>query len=117
MTIQLDRRRIAELESLIGAEIGGVLQFLIQSMSTAVEQAERTLADGQLERTASAAHRCRNDALMVGAAELQSALSELELAARRGQLEPARVAMGQVRELWPATLSELERAAAADPRD
>jgi len=117
VSVHLDRERLAQLESVIGAEVGGVLQFLIQSMSSALEEAARALADGELDRTASAAHRFRNDALIIGAKELQSELSELERTAREGRKQPARNAMARVRELWPATVSELERAAAADARD
>jgi HPt (histidine-containing phosphotransfer) domain-containing protein len=107
----LDRKRIAELGEVIGADLGRVIDSLCESISAAIDDADAALASGELPRAAYAAHRCRNDALMVGALGLQEALAALEAATRRQELEPAREALDRVREVWPATRDELTRAA------
>jgi HPt (histidine-containing phosphotransfer) domain-containing protein len=108
---RLDHTRIAELEDLIGPDLGPTLRSLEQSISNAIDDADGALAAGELGGAAYAAHRCRNDALMVGALQLQEALAALETAVRSRELEPARVAMAHIREIWPATRDELARAA------
>jgi HPt (histidine-containing phosphotransfer) domain-containing protein len=107
----IDPQRIAELEGLIGPDIGPILESLEQSISSAIDDADGALAAGELSRVAYAAHRCRNDALMVGAVELQKALAALEAASRRLELEGARDALTRVREVWPGIRDELARAA------
>ncbi len=111
MASALDPKRIAELEDLIGPELGPILQSLEQSISRTIDEADAALTTGELATVAYAAHRCRNDALMVGAHQLQDALSALEAASRRRELEAAREAMTRVREIWPGTQEELARAA------
>jgi HPt (histidine-containing phosphotransfer) domain-containing protein len=107
----LDLQRIAELEGLIGPDLEPILQSLEESITSAIGDAEGALAAGELAGVAYAAHRCRNDALMVGAVALQEALAELEGASRRLDADQARAAMSRVREVWPRTRDELARAA------
>jgi HPt (histidine-containing phosphotransfer) domain-containing protein len=110
-TVPLDRKRITELGQVIGPDLGRVLDSLCQSISSAIDDAADALAAGDPAAAAYAAHRCRNDALMVGARQLQDALGELETASRRRELEPAREAIERVREIWPTTRDELTQAA------
>jgi HPt (histidine-containing phosphotransfer) domain-containing protein len=107
----LDRKRIAELGEVIGADLGRVIDSLCESISAAIDDADAALASGELPRAAYAAHRCRNDALMVGALQLQEALAAVEAASRRDQLEQARQAMVRVHDIWPSTRDELAHAA------
>jgi HPt (histidine-containing phosphotransfer) domain-containing protein len=109
--VPLDQKRIAELADVIGPDFGPVVESLCQSISSAIDAADMSLAAGDLAGAAFAAHGCRNDALMVGARQLQEALGQLEAASRHQELEPARQAMARVREIWPATREELTRAA------
>jgi HPt (histidine-containing phosphotransfer) domain-containing protein len=109
--VPLDRKRLAELGQVIGPDLARVLDSLCESISSAIEDAGEALAAGDPAAAAYAAHRCRNDALMVGALQLNEALGELETASRRRELEPAREAIDRVREIWPATRDELTRAA------
>jgi HPt (histidine-containing phosphotransfer) domain-containing protein len=111
VSVPLDPQRLAELEGLIGPDLGTILQSLGDSISSAIEDAAGALAAGELAGVAYAAHRCRNDAMMVGALQLQEALADLEAASRRDGLEEARQAMRRVREVWPSTRDELARAA------
>lgn len=114
MGVYLDLKRIAELQALMGTDLEGIAAMLLTSMSGAIEQVEVALADGQFDRVTQAAHLCRNDALMVGAGQLQEALSELEAAARDSELARARLALDRLSEVWPATREELARAAGAE---
>jgi HPt (histidine-containing phosphotransfer) domain-containing protein len=111
MVAPLDPQRIAELEDVLGPDFGSVLDSLEQSIASAIEDANSALAAGDLAATAYAAHRCRNDALMVGATELQKNLAALEEAARGGELESAQATLARVREQWPAARDELARTA------
>jgi HPt (histidine-containing phosphotransfer) domain-containing protein len=111
----LDLGRIAELSSLIGSDLEAMLGSLIQSMARSIEELERAIAGADLKEATQAAHRCRNDALIVGARELQTALANLEAYSRDFQLEPAREALEPVRRAWPAARAELERAAQHPP--
>ena len=111
MPAPLDPKRVGELEDLLGADFGSVLDSLEQSIASALEDADCALAAGDLAATAYAAHRCRNDALMVGAAELQQQLAELEAAARGEDVATARTAITRVRELWPRAREQLVRTA------
>ena len=111
MAAPLDPKRLAELQDVIGPDFAPTLESLTQSIASAIEDAENALAAGDLPTTAYAAHRCRNDALMVGAAQLQQALAALEAAARSHDLERARALLAPVRDLWPGAREELGRAA------
>jgi hypothetical protein len=111
MKVELNLMGLAEIQELLGAELPEIVGGIAQSMRMAIEEVELAMRSGDLERTAGAAHACRNDALIVGAKQLLSALAELEEAARGGQAEIARQSLAAVREAWPETLDALERAA------
>jgi HPt (histidine-containing phosphotransfer) domain-containing protein len=108
--VELDLERVAKLESILGSELPEIVASLVGSMSARIAQAEEALADGRIEDLTQAAHACRNDALMVGAQPMLTALNELEEASRADQLEEARAAMQRLREIWPETRDQLQRA-------
>lgn len=108
--VELDLERVAKLEDILGSELSEILASLVAGMDEQIERAEEGLADDRLQDVTQAAHRCRNDALMVGAQPMLAALSELEDASRAGRLEDAHEAMRRLREVWPETRSELQRA-------
>ncbi len=108
--VELDLERVAKLEDILGSELPEILASLVAGMTEQIERAEEGLADDRLQDVTQAAHRCRNDALMVGAQPLLAALSELEDASRAGRLEDAREAMNRLREVWPETRDELHKA-------
>jgi HPt (histidine-containing phosphotransfer) domain-containing protein len=109
--VELDLERFARLEEVLGAELGEIIESIVDNLSEQIVQVEEALAAGQLEPATQAAHLCRNDALMVGARPLLEALSEVESATRSNQLGPARQALERLQEIWPSTRSELERIA------
>jgi HPt (histidine-containing phosphotransfer) domain-containing protein len=103
----IDATRIAELQDILGADTQSILSSMLTSMTRAIEQLEAAVAAGELDRAIQAAHRARNDALMLSAARLQAALTELEAAARDADEPRTRDALERVREVWPPTREEL----------
>jgi HPt (histidine-containing phosphotransfer) domain-containing protein len=108
--VELDLERVAKLESVLGSDLPEILASLVASMSARVAQAEEALADGRLQDVTQAAHGCRNDALMVGAQPMLAALNDLEDASRADRLQDACGAMQRLRDVWPETRDELQRA-------
>jgi HPt (histidine-containing phosphotransfer) domain-containing protein len=108
-----DPSRIAELQDILGADTQAILSSMLTSMTAAIEQLEAGVAAGDLDQAIQAAHRARNDALMLSAARLQAALSELELAARDADEPRTRDALERVRAVWPPTREELAGVAQA----
>ena len=81
-------------------------------MRESTDGVETAIAARDLAQTALVAHRCRNDALMVGARLMLEPLQRLEEAARAGDLEGARTAAIEVSDALPETLQALEQVAA-----
>jgi HPt (histidine-containing phosphotransfer) domain-containing protein len=108
-----DPARIAELQDALGADTQAILSSMLTSMTVAIEQLEAAVAAGELEQAIQAAHRARNDALMLSAARLQAALTELEAAARDADEPRTRDALERVRAVWPPTREELAGVAQA----
>jgi len=104
-----DPARIAELQEVLGADTHEILSSMLTSMTRAIEQLEAAVAAGELEHAVQAAHRARNDALMLSADRLQAALTELEAAARDADEPRTRDALERVRAVWPPTRDELAR--------
>jgi hypothetical protein len=107
VTDYVDLGRIGELEDAMGADAAAIVASTLESMIGAIDELEAALAAGELDRATQAAHRCRNDALMVGARELLAALTELEAATRGSNKSRALVALARVRQVWPPTRDEL----------
>jgi HPt (histidine-containing phosphotransfer) domain-containing protein len=108
-----DPARIAELQEVLGADTQAILSSMLTSMTRAIEQLEAAVAAGQLDHAIQAAHRARNDALMLNAARLQAALTELEAAARDADEPRTQDALERVRAVWPPTREELAGVARA----
>jgi HPt (histidine-containing phosphotransfer) domain-containing protein len=109
----VDRARIVELEQLMKEPLPEIVAELATSMDDSIERASGALAGGDLDTTARAAHRCRNDALIVGAGPLQQALATLETAARASEAPAAGAALEAVVDAWSKTRPELMAAAQA----
>ena len=107
MSHYFDRSRIEELQRVLGADTEQILASMLASMTKAIEQAEGAVAAGELDRATGPAHRARNDALMLGAEQLQTALTELEAATRDFDETRAAAALDHLREVWPPTRDEL----------
>jgi HPt (histidine-containing phosphotransfer) domain-containing protein len=113
MSAYFDLSRIADLEAVMGARASAIVATMLRSMSSAIEQVESATAAGELDQATRAAHAARNDALMVGARQLQEALTELEAATRSGDADRARDALERIREVWPPTRDGLAAVASA----
>ena len=113
MSAYFDLTRIAELQDALGPDAESILGSMLRSMTTAIERLEPALAAGELDEATQAAHRARNDALMLSARPLQEALTELEAATRDSDAARAAVALERVQDVWPPTRDEL--AATANP--
>jgi two-component system, sensor histidine kinase and response regulator len=106
----LDRARMAELRTLFpGHEMSDMLRDLTAEVSAEIDQLDRALDDGDADGLASAAHRIKNSAHMIGAERLADAAAELVRRVRSGDSATGssdRVAL--VREQWTATRAAIE---------
>lgn len=110
MTTYFDLQRIAELQDVLGAEAGTIVASMLRNMTAAIDEVEAAFGAGDLARATQAAHLCRNDALMLGAKPLLDALTALEAATRDQDEARARVALDELRAVWPATRERLAEA-------
>ncbi len=113
MSDYIDLGRVSELEDVMGADAVTIVSSMLDNMTAAIEEVEHAMAAGDLDRATGAAHRCRNDALMLGAQPLLTALTDLEAATRNRDEAGAGTALEHVRQVWPPTRDEL--AASANP--
>jgi HPt (histidine-containing phosphotransfer) domain-containing protein len=111
MAAEFDLERLAQIRDVMGSSLPELVGGMLETMSDAIEQSERAVRVGDLDRAAKAAHACRNDALMLGARELLRDLQDLEQTARAGELVLAQDAMARVHDAWPRTRSALIRVA------
>jgi hypothetical protein len=111
MSAYFDLKRIEELQSVLGADTENILASMLASMTKAIELAETAVVAGELADATGPAHRARNDALMLGAEQLLTALTELEAATRAFDEARAAAALERVREVWPPTRHELAQVA------
>ncbi len=108
MGTEIDASKIAELQAVMGAEFEEILGSLLASIADGLAQIRQAISAEDLETAFKAAHRCRNDALMVRAGPLLKVLESLEQAARDGDLDGARTELERVQEVWPPTRAALE---------
>jgi uridine phosphorylase len=101
--VQLDAGRLKDLSVFSAAELRPICLGAIGAITEQLDAIDRGVAAGALEQVGESAHRARNDALLVGAQELCTALAALESAARAGQRSRAREAAELAREVWPET--------------
>jgi HPt (histidine-containing phosphotransfer) domain-containing protein len=109
----IDLGRVGELEEVMGADAAAIVASMLKNMTAAIDELELATEAGDHKRATQAAHRCRNDALMLGARQLLAALTDLEAATRAGDESGAAEAFARVKETWPPTRDEL--AASSNP--
>jgi HPt (histidine-containing phosphotransfer) domain-containing protein len=108
---ELDLRRLAELERLLGTQLPEIVATLVTELNQALSDVAHGLEHGDLEQVAAAAHAARNSALMIDAQPMLRGLGELETCARRNDLPPAAAVHEQLLQDWPRLRRELELAA------
>jgi hypothetical protein len=91
----------------MGPEATSMVTSMQSSLAAAIERLEVTVVAGELAPAVQAAHRARNDALMLGAGPLLVALTDLEAAARDRDARAAGAALERLRDVWPPTRDEL----------
>ena len=110
----LDADRLAQLRVFSDAERNAITKGAASAITDQLGRVDHALAKSDLHAAADAAHRARNETLLVGAHELTTAFADLERAARGGQQALAREAAEQVKAVWPATEAALDQVAGAD---
>jgi hypothetical protein len=112
MTIELDLTRLDQVVDVLDTTVPAIVAGILVNLTETIATLEGHLDHERLELAARAAHRCRNDALLVGAPALLSALNGIEQAARGGHLRDARAAQLVLDEVWPGTQRALAEIAA-----
>ncbi len=112
VTPELDLKRLAELQELLGTELPDIVATLVEELTTAFEAIDAGLAGDDLGATAMAAHAARNSALMIDAQPLLAHLAELESAARAHDMAGTIAAHGPLCVAWTQLRQRLELAAA-----
>lgn len=108
----LDADRLAQLRVFSDAERHEIAKGAATAITAQLDRLERALSASDLGTVADAAHRARNETLLVGAQSLTNAFAELEQSARGGRHELAREAAQQVRTMWPAARAAIHEIAA-----
>jgi HPt (histidine-containing phosphotransfer) domain-containing protein len=107
----LDDDRLAQLGVFSDAERHAIAKGVASAITDQFDRLERALATSDLGAVADAAHRARNETLLVGARALTTAFADLEQAARDGEQELASAAAQQAKAIWPATHAAIDEVA------
>jgi hypothetical protein len=110
----LDADRLAQLRVFSDAERHAIARGATCAIVDQLERLERALTSFDLDTVADAAHRARNETLVVGALSLTDTLGDIERAARGGEHELARAAAKEAKAIWPATQAAIDEIAAGD---
>jgi hypothetical protein len=108
--LALDADRLAQLRVFSEAERRQITADVIDAIADQFRRLEAAFAARDLATAADAAHRGRNEALLVGARDLCDALTSVEQAARGGDAGGAENATATARDVWPATKTAIGRA-------
>jgi hypothetical protein len=107
--IALDTERLAQLHVFSQAELRQITADVIDAVAEQLESLAAALPSRDFASAAEAAHRGRNETLLVGARELCDAFTSLERAARARDADSAEEADAAARRLWPATSAAIRR--------
>ena len=107
MSSYYDLEQVLRLQGVMGSDVAAIVAPMLASMAEAIDELQDAVSAGDLDRATRAAHRCRNDALVLGARPLLKALTDLEEAGRAYDETAATQALVRVREVWPPTRDEL----------
>jgi HPt (histidine-containing phosphotransfer) domain-containing protein len=111
MTSYIDLEQVIRLQGVMGPDVASIVAPMLAGMIEAIDEIEAAMSAGDLDRVTRAAHRCRNDALVLGARPLLKTLTELETASREYDAARVAEALTHLREVWPPTRDELATAA------
>lgn len=108
--MHLDAERLRDLQVFSRGELAAIGRGAVDAIRAQLATLERATGESDLGVAAEAAHRARNETLLIGARELGEAFQSVEAAARAGRASDAREAAATARELWPATREAIARA-------
>ena len=109
MTVELDLTRLDQVVDVLDTTVPEIVAGILANLTETIATLDAHLDHERLELAARAAHTCRNDALLVGARALLSALNAIEQAARGGDLRDAREAQLTLNQVWPETRRALAK--------
>jgi hypothetical protein len=109
---ELDLRRLAELQELLGADLREIVTTLVTELNNEFGAIDAGLAGDDLGAVAMAAHAARNSALMIDAHPVLAGLRELESGALAGDMLAALAANERLHDAWPRLRTRLELALA-----
>lgn len=109
MEVELDLKRLTELQQLLGTELPEIVATLLGELTSALSRIDAGLGAGDLDAVALAAHAARNSALMIDARQILGYLEALEVSARHGEPGAASAANDRLRASWPALRTRLEQ--------
>ncbi len=115
MDAELDLKRLAELQELLGSELPEIVATLVEEITRAVAEIEAGIATEDLAAAALAAHAARNSALMLDARPMLDSLRQIESGARAEDLGVARAGLKHLRFAWPALRARLQAQAQPQP--
>jgi HPt (histidine-containing phosphotransfer) domain-containing protein len=107
--VSLDLDRIDRLRVFSRDELVEIVNEVVGGISTLLDSAADAIEVSDHSTVFQAAHRARNEALVVGARDLIRVLAHLELAAQNGDMAAAGEVLGRVRAAWPASRAAIER--------
>ena len=105
----LDQSRLVMLRMFTEAERAEIVGGMLATTERLLTSIAGLIEAGDLSHAAEDAHRGRNEALVVGAAELGDAFAALEDAGRKAHSILARAALGRLQALWPPTRTAVRR--------
>jgi HPt (histidine-containing phosphotransfer) domain-containing protein len=113
--VQLDAGRLGDLQVFSREELEEIGRRAIDVVSRELDAVDGAVARRDLDAAGEAAHRARNETLLVGARELAEALQVVEQAARAGRESLVGEAVATARALWPSTREAIARATERPP--
>jgi uncharacterized protein involved in propanediol utilization len=108
--VQLDAGRLKDLQIFSQSELEEIGRRAIDAISQQLAALDGAVAEQNLTVAGEAAHRARNETLLVGARELGEAFQSVEDAVRAGHPSEVGNAAAAARALWPPTREAIARA-------
>jgi HPt (histidine-containing phosphotransfer) domain-containing protein len=108
--VQLDAERLRDLQVFNQKELEDIGRRAIDAISQQLDELDRAVGGQDLAAAGEAAHRARNEALLLGARELAEAFQSVEDATRADLGSGAAEAAVAARALWPPTREAIARA-------
>jgi hypothetical protein len=101
--VTLDPAQLDSLRVFTGDRCSELVAGMIEDTGKLVAELPAAVARDDFSAVVEAAHRGRNDALVVGAREFGDVFAVLQGAARKAQLGAVQEAVERLQAMWPAT--------------